>query len=511
MSKVTFDFNQSKIDIYCKENEMMREICSRYATKLGQDLDSLFFIYSGKKINLNLAFNEVINSSDLKNKCFTLIVNSIEDKPEESHLIKASQSICPKCSEIATIEIQNYNIKLTCNNGDINNLSISQYETSQKIDQSKVVCGICKINNKAEAYQNVFYICNNCKINLCNLCKCKHDELHNIIKYDDKYYICEEHSEYYNLYCKSCKKNLCSECEQFHNDHEYLTYGKIVPNKNELIKSLEEFKKTKEDFIGEIKEVINKFNKVINNIETLYKINEDKIKNYLKLKSNKNYEIIMEIKQFNSDSNNVIREMKQIINNKNNIDKFINILNLYGKMELDKNINNDFQNYEEINKNYDELKNQNEQLNKEMQTLKNEQAILQKSKPLFTIRSSCNENKCIDTKSLNYGETTQIWDYLCNEHQIFELENGSKNGFYCIKNHFSGYYLGMENGAINLKRKSETNQNFKFIDCKNGFYIIENEIGFVVDLGNWNTTNGNVVSLCGKNGSSAQQWKLVLL
>lgn len=54
MSKVTFDFNQSKIDIYCKENEMMREICSRYATKLGQDLDSLFFIYSGKKINLNL-------------------------------------------------------------------------------------------------------------------------------------------------------------------------------------------------------------------------------------------------------------------------------------------------------------------------------------------------------------------------------------------------------------------------------------------------------------------------
>ena len=69
----------------------------------------------------------------------------------------------------------------------------------------------------------------------------------------------------------------------------------------------------------------------------------------------------------------------------------------------------------------------------------------------------------------------------------------------------------MENGIINLKRKSETLQNFKFIDCKNGFYIIENEIGFVVDLGNWNTTNGNVVSLCGKNGSSAQQWKLVLL
>ena len=81
MSKVTFDFNQRKTDIYCKENEMMKEICSRYATKLGQDLDSLYFIYSGKKIDLNLAFNKVINSSDIKNNCFTLFVNSTKDKP----------------------------------------------------------------------------------------------------------------------------------------------------------------------------------------------------------------------------------------------------------------------------------------------------------------------------------------------------------------------------------------------------------------------------------------------
>ena len=62
-----------------------------------------------------------------------------------------------------------------------------------------------------------------------------------------------------------------------------------------------------------------------------------------------------------------------------------------------------------------------------------------------------------------------------------------------------------------MRKKSETLQNFKFIDCKNGFYIIENESGYVADLGNWITDNGNVVSSCGKSGSSAQQWKLVLL
>ena len=69
----------------------------------------------------------------------------------------------------------------------------------------------------------------------------------------------------------------------------------------------------------------------------------------------------------------------------------------------------------------------------------------------------------------------------------------------------------MENGIINLKRKSETLQNFKFIDCKNGFYIIENESGYVVDLNYLVTDNGNSVGFCEKNGSGAQQWKLVLL
>lgn len=142
--------------------------------------------------------------------------------------------------------------------------------------------------------------------------------------------------------------------------------------------------------------------------------------------------------------------------------------------------------------------------------------IIKEIKPIFKICSACNENKCIDTKSLEYNSGTQIWDYIPNKkNQIFELEKSkTKNGFYLIKNHFSGLYLGMENKGgwgIFMKKKNENNQNFKFIDLKNGFYIIENESGFGIDLGNWKTDNGNVVGACGINKSSAQQWKLVLL
>ena len=136
--------------------------------------------------------------------------------------------------------------------------------------------------------------------------------------------------------------------------------------------------------------------------------------------------------------------------------------------------------------------------------------------PLFTIRSSCNENKCIDTKSLNCGDFAQIWDYKPNnKNQIFEMIKGTKEGYYSIRNHFSGYYLGIDfstgDWRISFKKKSETPQNFKLIDCKNGFYIIQEENSYAVDLANFKTDNGSYVGFCNRNGNSAQQWKLVLI
>ena len=42
------------------------------------------------------------------------------------------------------------------------------------------------------------FICNKYNINLCPLCKSKHNNTHKIINYNDKYYICKKHNkEYY--------------------------------------------------------------------------------------------------------------------------------------------------------------------------------------------------------------------------------------------------------------------------------------------------------------------------
>ena len=52
----------------------------------------------------------------------------------------------------------------------------------------------------------MLYRCNICKINMCPLCKIKHDKNHNIINYELKDYICIDHNEGFIEYCIECKK-----------------------------------------------------------------------------------------------------------------------------------------------------------------------------------------------------------------------------------------------------------------------------------------------------------------
>ena len=50
-----------------------------------------------------------------------------------------------------------------------------------RLQISKIKCDICKDKNKLNTFNHEFYICNECKMNICPLCKSKHDKNHNII------------------------------------------------------------------------------------------------------------------------------------------------------------------------------------------------------------------------------------------------------------------------------------------------------------------------------------------
>ena len=336
MAQIDFFFNGFKTTIQCNINDKFKDIINNYASKTGNNINKVYYLYSGQKIeNYELTFNDISNEIDKeRNKMNIQIING-ENINENNNKIKSKEIICPICGEDIRIKYNEYKIELyECKNGhNINNILLDEFEDTQYIDESKIICDECKENNLNKSYKKKFYRCNKCKMNICPICKNKHNKEHNIINYNEKNYICEIHNELYTFYCKTCKKDICLICEKEHNNHEIISYGKIIKEEKEIKKKIKELKEIINIFNDNIDEIIYKLNKIKENIKIYYRINEDIINNY-KIK-NKNYKILQNIKEMNN--NNIIKEIKEINNdNKNKLEKLINI---YNKMNYKNEIN----------------------------------------------------------------------------------------------------------------------------------------------------------------------------
>ena len=121
----------------------------------------------------------IISKEDKERNIMNILVNEIYKTVIKENIIKSKEIICPKCYENIFIKIEEYKINLfNCKNKhNINNILLKDYGN---IDISKIICDICKVKNKSQTYNNEFYRCNICKINICPLCKSNHN---NKIKY----------------------------------------------------------------------------------------------------------------------------------------------------------------------------------------------------------------------------------------------------------------------------------------------------------------------------------------
>ena len=155
---------------------------------------------------------------------------------------------------------------------------IKDFQTTQKINISKVICEVCKENNKSETYKNEFYRCLNCGLNLCPLCKSNHDKNHNIINYENRNYICDIHNQNYDKYCKDCNKNICMNCSKEHKNHNSIYYGDILPNEN-IKEEINEFQNYIKELKNNIQNIINNLNNIIENFDIYYNIINDVISN----------------------------------------------------------------------------------------------------------------------------------------------------------------------------------------------------------------------------------------
>ena len=443
--------------IQCKESDTLRDIINKFTIKTQKDVNDLYFIYNSNVIKENdkgLTFEQLANPNDKLRKKICILVNEKDNNKDVNSFIKSKEIVCPKCKESILFSINDYMITLNgCRNKHTTkDLSFTDFESTQYIDESKIVCGKCKDKNKAISSNRLFYRCNTCKMNLCILCNSTHDKSHNIVDYDLKNYFCELHNEKFISYCKRCEKSICALCEGNHESHEVIKYK--ISNRDEKINELQDLKGKIDVIKANINTIKETLDKAYNTIMEYYNLCSFYIENY-NIK-NRNYEILNNINKL--ISKDIMNDLNKIINQNDINQKFKEIIEINNK--VNKGGNNDmFNNNVNINNMVKKKKRISQNINKDYQ---------------ITILYKINENddkiKIFDDEfiSNNEGKCT----FMCEDNE-YELEE-----------YFDLYDLESRGNMLEIKLNhinKITDMSSMFFNCKS--------LTSLPDINKWDTSN----------------------
>ena len=328
MSTLIFMLRDEEFSIHCRQNEKLSIVFQKFSIKVEIKREYLCFLNNGKVLTDIMTEADVALNQNMK-KIITVIDNSPKDESKEV-IIKSKEIICPQCKESASISMQDFHIIISnCINGHKTEyIKLKDFEETQKIDISKILCEKCSNKNMGNVSGNIFFRCIDCKMNLCPLCKSRHNQNHMVLNYENKIFICEEHGEAFISYCFSCKKNLCFQCGDKHINHDIKYFNQMVKenNKEKIKENLDKFRNDIDKLKKDVKNISDMFNKVIENYEYLYSIKKNIIENMDKKFRNfqtlNNQEFI-----YNNEE-----DLVNIINSKNIENQLINILKTYQKM-----------------------------------------------------------------------------------------------------------------------------------------------------------------------------------
>ena len=134
MAEAIFNYEGINTTIQCEIDDKMKDIIDRFLIKLEKKEKNLYYLYDGTQINYELRFNEQANDIDKNRKQINIIVTKSEVPQNIIKEIVSKDIICPECKENVLIDINNFRINFhDCkNNHNINNISLNEYEKTQK-------------------------------------------------------------------------------------------------------------------------------------------------------------------------------------------------------------------------------------------------------------------------------------------------------------------------------------------------------------------------------------------
>ena len=443
---VTFNLDGANTVIQCNENDTMKDIFAKFSNKSMIDTSNLYCIYGAKVLDtdFNKTYSEVANEQDKKEKKMSIIVTrNPTTQINNNNYIISKNIICPTCKEICEFEFNNnYTISLLrCKNGHKKeNIPLNEFEECQKINESDIICEECKANNKGNVKDNQFYRCLDCKINLCPLCKSKHDEDDYIIDHDRIIFNCMTHKLALTKYCKNCKLNICDSCKEEHKNHELIDYNDINLDKKQLKNELKEQQKITEELDNIPKEIEKIFQKVKENFQLAYQIKKRILDNYCIHR--RTYQVLINLKKVR-ENNIVFKDLQDIVNQDNIIQKFINVLKTYGKF-----VSSDNDYFTSIENEINELKKENQKLKELNSQIKIENEELCKSMG----------NQNINIKKLEREKDKLEKQYIASTKISTEMENERKK--------YQNYLMQKEKQILDLKKDNEKKSKELFIKIK---------------------------------------------
>ena len=332
MAQLIFRFNSQDIIHNYQQGEQISSILQSFCHNFGIKRDNFAFLCNGMILNDQSTIQSLTPNN---NNQIIILVTDIGTSPPTKPVMRQSESIiCPICKESIVLSVRDFKVSLfKCKNGHrMDNIPLRKFKETQNIDISKILCSECK-SSKANIYENKMHFCVKCKKNLCPLCKRTHDENHKIVKYENKFFICEKDFGKFNNYCSTCDKAFCSFCENEHDKHNKMSFGTIMGNIREISKIQEGLKHDVDKLKNIIKVIPNIitsiFNKVSENLDAYFDINETII-NTIK-KEHMNYEQITSLNQINI--NEIQKFLMSFINSDDIIRIIIGIFDIYKRME----------------------------------------------------------------------------------------------------------------------------------------------------------------------------------
>ena len=331
MVEIEFKYFQDEIKVQVNLDDYFTLAKNRFYQKSRLMENSVLFLHNTFSIDETKTIKEIMNSNEKFKKSMRIDVFPLYIEKNENLITESKEIICPKCSEQCRIKIENYFINFfDCKNNHHIIIPLDKFKESQKIDLSKIKCNICHIKNMGNTSDNNIFYCRNCKINICILCREKHNKNHSIILYKQKNYICPMHNDSYYKYCYNCKMNICMLCSQSHLNHKLESFDNIIADPDSKRTELDKLKNQIDIFNSNVKKIIKGLNQLIENMETYYNIFNDIFNNYDV--KDKNYQVLKNINQINSNTN-IYKEIYEINQSKNYGDKINKILYIYYKMK----------------------------------------------------------------------------------------------------------------------------------------------------------------------------------